>query len=272
VVAGEMTIDRLGEARTMSVNADRLELEDGMRYIFSFYDLTDLRQAETELRASTEEMRQLYARLTNVEDEERRALHAELHDQVGANLFALRLQLDVIAGLLARDEGPAAMTQLNSAREVATETIARARDLMAELCPPALDDYGLLAGLRIFAESQSTRLHLSVLVTGEEPRPRLGRLVEGALFRIAHEAVINAARHARASRIAIAIGESDGRITLTVEDNGIGFNLETPGNGPSHWGLKNMRERARAIGGTLQVRSAPGCGTRITAQAPREAT
>ena len=271
VIGHEVVIDRVGEKRTLSMNADRLQLEGGTRYIFSFYDLTDLRRAEDELRASTDEMRRLYLRLANVEDDERRALHAELHDRVGANLAALRLELYVIQGLLTRADATGAQQHLDSAREIAAETMDMARDLMAELRPPALDDYGLLAGLRTFAELQSTRLGLPIDVAGEELQPRPSRMIEGALFRIAQEAVVNAARHACARGVAIAVGQRDRQVILSIEDDGVGFDLDAPGTGPDHWGLKNMRERAQAIGGTLHIQTAPGAGTRVVAQAPREA-
>jgi signal transduction histidine kinase len=225
-----------------------------------------------ELRASGEEMRQLYVRLANVGDDERRALHRELHDQVGANLSALRLELDVAAGLLARDEAAKAQDHLGGARTVAAETMARARDLMAVLRPPALDDYGLVAALRTFAESQSARLDLPIDVDGDDLSPRPSQMLEGALFRIAQEAVINTARHASATRICIEVAERDDRIILTVEDDGVGFDASAPGSRPDHWGLRNMRERARAIGGTLRIETTPGSGTRIIADAPRGAT
>ncbi|MFL5487439.1 MAG: sensor histidine kinase [Gemmatimonadaceae bacterium] len=225
-----------------------------------------------QLRASASEMRQLYMRLANVEDDERRALHAELHDQVGANLSALRLELDVAASLLSRNDASSAERHLGSARVVAVETIARARDLMAGLRAPALDDFGLVAALRNLAESQSSRLNLRIDVAGDDVTPRPGRLVESSLFRIAQEAVMNAARHASATRVTVAIVELDGRVTLTVRDDGVGFDLDAPGTDADHWGLKSMHERARAIGGMLHVESALGAGTRVTAEVPREAT
>jgi signal transduction histidine kinase len=230
-----------------------------------------LRVANAELRASGEEMRRLYVRLANVGDDERRVLHGELHDQVGANLSALRLELDVAASLLARDDAARAQQHLGGARTVAAETMARTRDLMAVLRPPALDDWGLVAALRTFAESQSARLDLPIDVDGDDLSPRPGQMLEGALFRIAQEAVINAARHAEATRVGIDVRERDGRIILTIEDDGVGFDASAPGSGPDHWGLKNMRERARAVGGTLHITTTPGAGTRIVADAPRGA-
>jgi signal transduction histidine kinase len=229
-----------------------------------------LEESSAELRAAAQQVRELYVRLASVEDDERRALHAELHDRVGANLSALRLEIDVVDALLARGDEAGARREIASAREIAVETMAMARDVMAELRPPALDDYGLAAALRTFAEAQSPRLHLPIEVEGADLSPRPSAGVEGALFRIAQEAVANAARHARARRVSVRV-ESDGdRVILTVEDDGEGFDPAAPSAGPDHWGLKNMGERARAAGGTLRIESAPGSGTRVMAEAPLE--
>jgi signal transduction histidine kinase len=260
----EMTIQRAGEVRTLGVNADRLDLDTGRRHIYSFYDLTALRGAEAEMRS-------LYVRLAKAEDAERRALHRELHDTVGANLSALSLEIEVVAGRLARGDQDAALQHLRSAREVAAETMAMARDLMADLRPPALDDFGLVSALRCHAEAQSSRLGLAIEVAGEDPTPRPGPLVESALFRIALEAVINAARHASPQRITVTVGERAGRVLLSVADDGVGFDAGQQHGRPGHWGLQNMRERARAIGARLEIHTAPQAGTRILVDAPHEA-
>ena len=262
---------RHGQLRNVSVNADRVALEGGDRFVFSFYDLTELTLKERALRDAGDEMRELYVQLANVEDEERRILHAELHDQVGANLSALRLELDVIAAMLAGHGDSRVQRHLANAREVASETIFAARDLMAELRPPGLDDFGLLAGLRIYAETQSVRLHMAISAAGDELLPRPSPMLEGAMFRIAQEAVINAARHGAASTVSIDVRVRDGMVVLAVADDGAGFDPDLPSRDPDHWGLKNMRERAHAIGGSLHIESAPGAGARIVASAPLEA-
>jgi signal transduction histidine kinase len=272
VLVSVMLVERGGEiANSIIVPLYNIPLILSIVVIAYQRDRRQLVEAELGLRASAAEMRQLYVRLAHVEDDERRALHAELHDQVGANLFALRLELDVAASLLSRNDVSSAERHVGGARVVAGETIAMARDLMAGLRPPALDDFGLVAALRTLAESQSSRLNLQIDVAGDDVTPRPGRLVESSLFRIAQEAVINAARHACATRVAVAFGERDGRVILTVMDDGVGFDLDAPGIDPDHWGLKSMRERARAIGGMLHVESAPGAGTRVTAEVPLEA-
>jgi PAS domain S-box-containing protein len=266
----ELAIGGAGrEPRVVAVNADRVDLQSGQRYIFSCYDLTERRRAEAERRAASEELRQLYLRLANAEDDQRRALHTELHDQVGANLSALRLGLDMASKLLEQNESAAlALRQLRGAREVVIETVAMTHDLMAELRPPGLDDFGLVAALHILAETQTSRLELPIEIRAENLPARSDAMVEGALFRIAQEATLNAARHASATQVTITLGGRNGTLLMTIGDDGVGFDPAAPSTGTSQWGLRNMRERARAIGATLTIDTAPQRGTTVTVEAP----
>jgi PAS domain S-box-containing protein len=256
----ELRIERSGENRILLVNADRIDLEAGPRNIFSFFDVTDLRRAQAELEASSAEMRALYLRLGTVEEDERRGLHRELHDRVGANLSALRLELDLIRTLLLRGDVEQVQDHVSSAIEVAQESVIMTRDLMAELRPPALDDYGLVAALRSHAESLSRRLDVPIEVTGRDLSPRLAPFVETMLFRIAQEALNNALKHAAPERVRIEISEAAGRVLMTIQDDGLGFDTSQSLDG-EHWGVKHMRERARAIGGCLSISSSQGAGT-----------
>jgi signal transduction histidine kinase len=270
VMARELGMIVRGEPRTLVVNAARIELAAGKRYILASFDITDLRRAESEVRASAEQMRQLYVKLGTVEDDERRALHRELHDRVGANLSSLVLQMDLIGGMLEHGDVAGARGNTRDARETAVETIAIARDLMAELRPPALDELGLVAALRAHAESQGGRLHLPIEIIGEDLSPRLDIFVEGALFRIAQEALVNVAKHARAPRARISVEAAQDSVTMTISDDGTGFDAGAPpADGRAHWGLTTIRERARAIDATLRIDTALGQGTRIVVRTPR---
>jgi two-component system sensor histidine kinase UhpB len=93
-------------------------------------------------------------------------------------------------------------------------------------------------------------------------------MVEGALFRIAQEATLNAARHASATQVTITLGGQNGTLLMTIGDDGVGFEPDAPDKDPSHWGLRNMRERARAVGATLTIDTAPQRGTTVTVEAP----
>jgi PAS domain S-box-containing protein len=265
----ELSIDRLGERRIVAVNAGKVPLRDGPRFVFSMFDLTDLRRAEAELRNATEEMRGLYMRLGTVEDDERRALQRDLHDLMGANLVALRLEIDLIGALLNKDDRAGVASHLDSARQVAAEMIALARNLLAELRPPALDEYGLVAALRTYSETRGSRLNLTIRVDGDDIEPRLETFVEGALFRIVQEALTNAAKHAQAREVVVRIEQAPDEVRVTVSDDGIGFKPEAANGMTASWGLKNMRERALAIGARLSLQSAPNQGTCVVVSVAR---
>jgi PAS domain S-box-containing protein len=233
--------------------------------------ITERKLAQEALRRSAEEMQDLALRLAEVEESERRNIHRELHDQVGANLSALKLDLGLISAMLPDDVRGRVNERLQRAMQVTGETIARIRNVMADLRPPALDDFGLLAALRMHADSVAARLRIPVEITGTDIEPRLAPAVETALFRIAQEALNNIAKHAHASRVDMAITDSGGRVTLTIADDGAGFDPALVDPARTNWGLRTMRERALAIGAALRVESAPGRGTRIRVDLPREA-
>ena len=228
------------------------------------------RDLDSKVQDRTKQLTESYRRLGRVEEDERRMLHRELHDRVGGNLSALRLELYVIDQLLERDDKAAAAEHLESAGSVLKETIEMARDLMAELRPPGLDEHGLFAALRTFVRAQAERLGLPVEVHGTDLSRRPSPFVETALFRIVQEAVSNAAKHARATRIDVWLVEQENAVHLRVVDNGQGFDLAAADRTSPHWGLSNMRERAQAIGATLVINTAVGKGTSVTVQLPRD--
>ena len=145
-----------------------------------------------------------------------------------------------------------------------------ARDLMAELRPPALDDYGLVAALRSFAQAQAERLGVSLEVHGADLSRCPSPFVETALFRIAQEAVLNAAKHSSATHVLISVIEQETSVCLSVTDDGRGFDPSAVDRGSSHWGLSNMRERAQAIGAILRIDAAVGRGTKVTVELPKD--
>jgi two-component system sensor histidine kinase UhpB len=141
---------------------------------------------------------------------------------------------------------------------------------MTELRPPALDDYGLFAALRTYAESLRATTGLSISVKGGDVEPRLSPLVEMAFFRIAQEALANVAKHARASSVELSVTSAPDNVTLAVADNGKGFDIARIGTKRASWGLSIMRERAEAVGAKLHIESARQRGTRIEVELPRD--
>jgi two-component system sensor histidine kinase UhpB len=233
-------------------------------------DITKSKHAEQVLHEYTRRLRSVSQRLIAVEETERRNINRELHDRVGANLSALNLNLSVLRSQLPRESLRAVGTRLDDTQRLLEETITHVRDLMADLHPPALDDYGLLAALRTYVESFGARLAVPISVYGNALVPRLPLEAETALFRVAQGALANAVAHAHAKRIEILLAASPDRVALTIADNGAGFDVAEAAKARASWGLAIMRERAEAIGAELTVESTPGKGTRVCVEISRE--
>jgi two-component system sensor histidine kinase UhpB len=213
-----------------------------------------------------EKLRVLGARLSEVEEAERRRLARELHDQVGQNLTALGINLNVIKTQIPDDVASGVETFLDESLLLVEQTTERIRDVMADLRPPMLDDYGLMATLRWFGNQFTSRVGLPVTVRGQELAPRLAEPVENALFRIATEALTNVAKHAQATEATVVLEIEDETLRLTIRDDGIGFNPEGLANHEKDrgWGLLTMAERTEALGGRFWIESQPSHkGTRV---------
>ena len=245
-------------------------------------DITERKRAEEELRQHrdhleelvaqrTQRLRDLTARLAEVEEAERRQLARELHDQVGQNLTALSFNLKALQTQIpAFVDRPQEIVDQSSARlddslALVKETTRRIRDVMDNLRPPALEEYGLTAALRWYGTVIASRTNIPVTVHGKEPTPRLAPAIETALFRVVQEALANVANHARATEAQVTLDTAQGRVRMVVADNGVGFDperLHQPAE-RQRWGLLLMAERAEAVGGHCRVESATGEGTQV---------
>jgi two-component system sensor histidine kinase UhpB len=228
-------------------------------------------QAESDLRELATRLRTLSQRLIEVEETERRAINRELHDRIGQNLAVLNLNLEIVRGQLPADVPADVTTRLTDARAMLERTVAHVRDVMSDLRPAALDDYGLDAALGTYVDAFSARTGLKVAYCAEPIVPRLPVVMETALFRLAQGALVNVAKHAHARHVELALVASAERVVLTVSDDGVGFAPEAPDETRPSWGLTTMRERADAIGAVIILESAPGEGTRVIVDAPRPA-
>lgn len=219
--------------------------------------------SESELRQLARHLRQLSRRLLEAEEIERRNINRELHDRIGQNLSAINLNLNLIREQIGAGAPARLLARLTDTQATLDATVTSVRNVMADLRPPALDDYGLFAALHTHAEAFTARTGLPVAMNGRDIEPRLPLIVETALFRIAQEALANVAKHARARRVEVALTETPRGVTLAVTDDGIGFDPGAAESRRASWGLSTMRERADAIGAGLRVESAPGRGTRV---------
>jgi signal transduction histidine kinase len=200
--------------------------------------------------------------------EERQRLARELHDSVSQVLFSIGLGARTARTLLERGDADRAGSSVEYLINLAEMGTAEMRALLFELRPESLAQEGLVAAISKQAASLRARHSIEVEATlCDEPDVPLD--VKEAIYRIAQEATHNTVKHARASRITVRLACGDGGVTLQVEDNGQGFD---PGGAfPGHLGLRSMQERVERLGGTLDIRSAPGAGAAIHIYIPSRA-
>ncbi len=218
-----------------------------------------------ELRKTNEKIIALNRRLAEAENMERQRIARELHDLVGQNLTALGINLNILRTKVPPEVSEVASRRINDSLALIGETTDSIRVVMAQLRPPVLDDYGLLAALRWHGTQFSSRTGIDVDVEGEDMGLRLTALTESALFRITQEALNNVAKHAGATKVTISLSKIDKGIILNIADNGVGFDANRLAEIRSvgKWGLTNITERAISIGGRCDIESKPGKGTRI---------
>ena len=232
-------------------------------------------QLYTEVEQQREQLRTLARRLVDAQEEERKDLARELHDRVGQSLTAIDFNLNLISSQLPEDS-PASdqiRLQVDTSLALLAQTAELIRDVMANLRPPVLDDYGLMAALDWFGNQFAAPRGITIGVSGREPAPRLAPPVELVFFRISQEVMSNIIRHAQATTITIRL-ETDldqDTVRLVVADDGAGF---VPANraGPSDrqsWGLIGMVERAEAVGAHCRIESIPGQGTQVIVEVAR---
>jgi len=229
------------------------------------YTVRDMRA----LKHKEEALRKLSQRLRRVEEAERRAIARELHDRIGQDLSTVGLLLGSVCAKLPPASQDLVSKPLNDIQNLLKSMVSNVRDIMAELRPPVLEDYGLLAALRQLASDFSLRTGIAAELNGFELRPRLPTVVETTMFRISQEVLNNVAKHAHASHVVIDLCTGNHQVSLEIVDNGIGFDpAQMPATQP-HWGMTTMRERAEEAGIRFALASRPGAGTRVVLQAER---
>lgn len=200
--------------------------------------------------------------------EERQRLARELHDSVSQALYGIALGARTARKLLDRASSPITNQltgPLDYVLQLAEAGLAEMRALIFELRPESLAQEGLVAAIEKQAVSLRTRHQIDVQ-THLMPEPEIALDSKQVLYRIAQEALHNVVKHARATQVTVELAQQDGLLMLAIQDNGLGF--DTGGEFPGHLGLKSMRERALQLGGTLDIQSALGQGTRVYAQIP----
>jgi signal transduction histidine kinase len=219
------------------------------------------------LEQSQERLRALSRRLLEVQEAERRSLARDLHDDIGQALTALKIQLES----LSRSGAAGARAQVDECISTTQHTLARVRQLSLNLRPLQLDDLGLAAALRTHLDRQAQLGGLSPHFDASEAPVGVGQEIETACFRVAQEAMTNVLRHAQARNLWVRLFAADGRLAVSVRDDGQGFDPESARRRAAaggSLGLVSMEERVALEGGRFELRSAPGQGTVLLATFP----
>ena len=246
----------------LSLNPLRLDSRRAVCMIAS--DLSEMKRVEQALRASSEQFRNLAAHLLSIREEERASISREVHDELGQSLTAVKMDLAWLAARLPPENGQM-VKRIRSTVLMADNIIQSIRRISTELRPAVLD-LGLAAAVewqvQEFQARSGVQCKVRLLV-----REVLTSNASTAMFRIFQETLTNVARHAKATWVEVVLQKQRDRLVLLVHDNGRGFDQADPSLSQS-LGLLGMRERAAILGGQVDISSALGKGTTVTAWIP----
>jgi signal transduction histidine kinase len=225
-------------------------------------EVTARKQAEAALQDYSRRLETLSRQLLEVQEQERRHLARELHDEIGQVLTLIKMKVNAAA----RQAEGSARAGLDDALGVVESAIQQVRNLSLDLRPSMLDDFGLEAALEWYVNRQAADTTFTVQLDSNLGEDRLPAEIETACFRVVQEALTNAARHAKARHVAVTICRTGKDLQLSVRDDGIGFDVGAARQRASRGrsvGLLGMQERVELLGGQIHIQSAPGRGTEI---------
>ena len=259
-----------GPDATQSARVAALEAKiDALQQFLSVQDETVLVQT-TRLEALSEDRRQLLSAAIRVAERERTRVAEELHDGAIQHLVAMSYKVDRAAAQLARTEVESVRTSLEQIRDGLGKQLEGLRALMTRLRPPSLDVRGVKAAIEDFAREYAGRTGIRTATTIDHDE-RLASDIESVLYRVTLESLSNVARHADAQHVRIEIGQDQpGWVGLTITDDGIGFDVARLDSlvRDGLFGLAGMRESVETAGGSFDLTSEEGGGTRLTVRLP----
>jgi GAF domain-containing protein/anti-sigma regulatory factor (Ser/Thr protein kinase) len=218
-----------------------------------------------------ENLQGLSSRLIDAQEQERKRIAQELHDEMGQALTAMSINLSAIDKQLGAALDPETAQRLAETDSLITRTLEQMRELALDLRPSMLDDLGLLPALRWYVKRYENRTGILVGLEAVGLELRLPEQIETVIYRMVQEALTNVARHARANRVDIRLQRRDSIVQAFIEDDGSGFDPAEVADREAQErgvGLVGMRERIAAVGGSLEIKSHPGKGTRLAIELP----
>jgi PAS domain S-box-containing protein len=230
-------------------------------------DITERKKTEEQVRDYTERLQTLSRRLVEAQEEERRHVARELHDEIGQVLTAVAISLHNLKGICPEE----ATAQVEEGIAIVDRAIQQVRNLSLDLRPAMLDDLGLVAALRWCAERQGERAGCTIHFVARSSGTLLPPELKNTCFRVAQEALTNVLRHAGARNVWLELQETDEELRLSVRDDGAGFDLQAARQRASTggaFGLLSMQERVELLGGRITIDTSPGRGTTIHVRFP----
>ena len=263
----EMRLRRAdGKYRSFLVRTAPLHDEQG--HLVKWYgvsiDIEERKRAAKELEEANDQLRLFSRRLFEVQEEERRHIARELHDEIGQALTAAKINLQSVAG----NGGDTAVARRQETIAILDRLLGQVRQISLDLRPSMLDDLGLVPALRALLDQQGRRASVAVRFSAENVPEDLDQGIQITCFRIAQEAITNAVRHAEATQIDVDLRCENGKLRLVIRDDGVGFDVTSAQAETGGLGLIGIKERAALLGGRAKIVSSPNKGTTIEVSLP----
>ena len=220
-------------------------------------------RAVSELAASERRLAHFAQHLQGAIENERASIAREIHDDIGGSLAAVRLDLSWIER---HAESPQTLEHISTANEMLQHAIGASQRIMMNLRPAILDQ-GLHPAIQWLAESFQRRSGVKTSLLGNQPAMQSSKAIQLTAYRTAQEALTNISKYAQCNEVKIDLSDAEGVLTLEISDNGTGISNEALNN-PSAFGIRGLKERAKAVGGWLDISTRPGLGTTVILTIP----
>jgi signal transduction histidine kinase len=255
-----------GEIMYMDITSHRIEYNGRVAILSLAKDITDQYKAEEQLKKTYEDIRRLNNHLQSVREEERLSISREIHDELGQQLTGLKMDISWLNKRITTDD-EAVKRKVTEILSLIDDTVRTVRRISSDLRPGVLDDLGLLAALEWQSGEFEKRTGIPIQFVSTAGDIHLGKGEAIGVFRVYQEALTNITRHARATAVRTTLEHEGNDLVLTIEDNGIGYDIQEKQNGHT-LGLVGMNERAIMLGGGLYMESEAGKGTKVILRIP----